>query len=449
MFAITVIGAGYVGLVTALCFADAGHDVITVDIDAQRIAMLNAGKLPIYEPGLEELLTRNLAAGTITFTTDLTKAITHGAIQFIAVGTPAAKDGTADLQYVLQVADTIGQQLSQQAIIVTKSTVPVGTADKVRAAINKQLQARKVDLTFDVVANPEFLKEGSAVADFIHPDRVVVGADNAASLAVMQQLYAPFTDPQHPLISMDVRSAELTKYAANAMLATKISFINEICQIAERVGANIDNVRAGISWDQRIGPHFINPGCGYGGSCFPKDVRALIATAIAHDYQPELLMMVDSVNEKQKTLLFHKIVQHFSGELQGKTLAVWGLAFKPNTDDMREASSCVLLQALWQAGVKVQAYDPVATAVAAKLFGKRDDLQLCQQALAAIDGADALVIVTEWDEFKHIDLQQVKAQLRQPVIFDGRNIYEPDRMQKLGFNYNSLGRANELSKEQI
>lgn len=438
---VTVFGIGYVGLVQAAVLAEVGHDVMCVDVDARKVENLKNGIIPIYEPGLTPLVKSNYAAGRLTFTTDAKSGVDHGEIQFIAVGTPPDEDGSADLQYVLAVAKTIATHMQSHKIVVDKSTVPVGTADKVRAAITEVLQARGSELAFDVVSNPEFLKEGAAVSDCMKPDRIVIGSDNADAVEMMRELYAPFNRNHDRLICMDVRSAELTKYAANCMLATKISFMNEMANLAERLGADIEMVRKGIGSDPRIGYHFIYPGCGYGGSCFPKDVQALVRTSESIGYQPQLLQAVEAVNNRQKYRLPTLIKQHFGDDLRGKTFALWGLSFKPNTDDMREASSRVLMEELWQAGAKVQAYDPEAMEETQRIYGLRDDLLLLGTKDAALNNADALIICTEWQNFRAPDFDLLKDKLRHPVIFDGRNLYEPERMQKRGFTYYAIGRG--------
>lgn len=438
---VTVFGIGYVGLVQAAVLAEVGHDVMCVDVDARKVENLKNGIIPIYEPGLTPLVKNNYAAGRLTFTTDAKSGVDHGEIQFIAVGTPPDEDGSADLQYVLAVAKTIATHMQSHKIVVDKSTVPVGTADKVRAAITEVLQARGSALAFDVVSNPEFLKEGAAVSDCMKPDRIVIGSDNADAVEMMRELYAPFNRNHDRLICMDVRSAELTKYAANCMLATKISFMNEMANLAERLGADIEMVRKGIGSDPRIGYHFIYPGCGYGGSCFPKDVQALVRTSESIGYQPQLLQAVEAVNNRQKYRLPTLIKQHFGEDLRGKTFALWGLSFKPNTDDMREASSRVLMEELWQAGAKVQAYDPEAMEETQRIYGLRDDLLLLGTKDAALNNADALIICTEWQNFRAPDFDLLKDKLRHPVIFDGRNLYEPERMQKRGFTYYAIGRG--------
>ena len=445
---VAIFGTGYVGLVTGTCLAEVGHDVICVDIDAAKVEGLKQGVIPIYEPGLESMVKHNHASGRLDFTTDAVKAIAHGDMVFIAVGTPPDEDGSADLQYVLTVARTIGRYITRPTVVVDKSTVPVGTADQVRAAIAAELQARGLELAFDVVSNPEFLKEGDAVNDCMRPDRIVIGADSVPAIERIKRLYAPFNRNHDRMVVMDVRSAELTKYAANAMLATKISFMNEIANIAERVGADIEHVRHGIGSDPRIGRHFIYPGAGYGGSCFPKDVQALAYTAQQHNYDARLLNAVEAVNESQKGHLFELIQRHYDrGEdegVRGKTFAVWGLSFKPNTDDMRAASSRTLLAQLWEAGAKVRAYDPEASHEAKRIFGERDDLLLCDSSSAALEGADALVVVTEWKQFRSPDFTRLKAALADAVVFDGRNLYEPVEIEAAGLAYYGIGRGRSL-----
>jgi UDPglucose 6-dehydrogenase len=442
---ISIFGTGYVGLVTGACMADVGNDVVCVDIDAAKVARLDAGEIPIFEPGLDDLVGANRAKKRLRFTTDAAAAIAHASIIFIAVGTPPDEDGSADLSHVLAVARTIGRHLDRPTVVVNKSTVPVGTADRVREAISAELATRGADIDFDVVSNPEFLKEGDAVKDCMRPDRIVIGSSSARAIEQMKALYAPFNRNHERIVLMDVRSAELTKYAANAMLATKISFMNEMANIAERVGADIELVRHGIGSDPRIGYSFIYPGAGYGGSCFPKDVRALERTARGHGYEARLLGMVEAVNDAQKEKLYELIERHFDAPPAGRTVAVWGLAFKPNTDDMREASSRRLLEQLWQAGAKVRAYDPEAREEARRLFGERDDLVLCEDADAALDGADVLVIVTEWKAFWSPDFARIKASLKTPAIFDGRNIYEPAAVEAAGIAYYGIGRGRSIS----
>jgi UDPglucose 6-dehydrogenase len=438
---VTIFGSGYVGLVTGACLADAGNDVLCVDVDAQKIEALKRGEIPIHEPGLDALIKSNADAERLRFTTSAADGVAHGQLQLIAVGTPPDEDGSADLKYVLAVARTIGEHMTEYKVVVTKSTVPVGTADKVGAAVAESLAKRNAELEFDVVSNPEFLKEGAAIEDFMRPDRVVVGADNPRVTELMRALYEPFTRSREKVIVMDVKSAELTKYAANAMLATKISFMNELANLAERFGADIEKVRVGIGSDARIGYHFIYPGLGYGGSCFPKDVQALVRSARGVKYEPQLLNSVEAVNKAQKEVLPGKILAHYGGNIAGKTFAIWGLAFKPGTDDMREAPSRVLIDALWKAGAKVRAYDPAAAKEAKRVWGERADLALCTRSRETLDGADALVIVTEWKEFRSPDFDYLKKTLKAPVIFDGRNLYDPTMMKKLGFKYYAIGRG--------
>lgn|SRR5690606_7207617 len=439
---VTVFGIGYVGLVQAAVLAEVGHQVVCIDVDAGKVERLKLGQIPIYEPGLEPLVKENYAAGRLRFTTDAVEGVKHGEVQFIAVGTPPDEDGSADLKYVLAVASTIAENMESHQIVIDKSTVPVGTADKVKARIAEVLEQRgRTDLTYDVVSNPEFLKEGSAVGDCMRPERIIIGTDSQHAEEVMRELYAPFNRNHDKVIVMDVRSAELTKYAANCMLATKISFMNEMANLAEILGADIEAVRQGIGSDSRIGYHFIYPGVGYGGSCFPKDVQALIKTADQIDFDAKILKAVESRNNEQKTTLFKKIDKHFKGDLKGKTFAIWGLAFKPNTDDMREAPSRVLMEALWKAGAKVQAFDPEAMEETQRIYGNRDDLTLCGTKEAALKGADALVIVTEWQAFRAPDFDLIKQMLTAPVIFDGRNMYEPKRVVRRGFTYYSVGRS--------
>ena len=445
---IAIFGTGYVGLVTGTCLAEVGHEVFCVDIDKAKVDGLNNGVIPIYEPGLEDMVKANHQAGRLHFTTDAAHAIEQGEVAFIAVGTPPDEDGSADLQYVLAVARTIGQHMARPTVVVDKSTVPVGTADKVRAAIAGELEKRGKEIEFDVVSNPEFLKEGDAVNDFLRPDRIVIGSGSESAIELMKRLYAPFNRKHDRMVVMDVRSAELTKYAANAMLATKISFMNEIANIAERVGADIENVRQGIGSDKRIGWHFIYPGAGYGGSCFPKDVQALARTASSHGYQARLLDAVEVVNESQKGHLFELIQRHYDrGEdegIRGKTFAVWGLSFKPNTDDMRAASSRRLLAQLWEAGARVQAFDPEATEEARRVFGEREDLVLCDSALEALGGAHALAVVTEWKQFRSPDFKRMAATLADRVVFDGRNLYDPPEVEEAGLAYYGIGRGRSL-----
>jgi UDPglucose 6-dehydrogenase len=441
---VSVFGSGYVGLVTGACLAEVGNDVVCIDIDQGKIDRLNQGEVPIYEPGLDAIVKRNMAANRLRFTTDVDLAVEHGLFQFIAVGTPPDEDGSADLQYVLAVARGIGERLREYRVVVNKSTVPVGTADKVHEAIKAVLADRQAAVEFDVVSNPEFLKEGAAIEDFMKPDRIVVGTDNPRTAELLRALYAPFNRNHDRLVCMDIRSAELTKYAANAMLATKISFMNELANLAERLGADIEKVRVGIGSDPRIGYHFIYPGCGYGGSCFPKDVKALERIARDVDYPAQLLQAVEGVNDRQKLRLYDKVSAYFKGDLQGKTFALWGLAFKPNTDDMREASSRAVMEALWAVGASVRAYDPVAMEEAARLYGERSDLALCDSPESALNGADGLIIVTEWNVFRSPDFDAIKASLSCPVIFDGRNLYDPARVKALGFDYFGIGRGDSI-----
>lgn len=437
---ITVFGIGYVGLVQAAVLAEVGHDVVCVDVDQEKVDNLKQGIIPIFEPGLESLVKTNYEAGRLQFTTDAKQGVEHGKLQFIAVGTPPDEDGSADLQYVLAVAQTIASHMNTDKILVNKSTVPVGTADKVKMRVDEVLAARGTRFGFHVCSNPEFLKEGSAVDDCMKPDRIVIGTDSDDVIETMRELYEPFNRNHERLVLMDVRSAELTKYAANCMLATKISFMNEMAGLAEMLGADIEMVRQGIGSDPRIGYHFIYPGCGYGGSCFPKDVQALKRTAEEIDFEPVLLRAVENRNARQKEVLFNKITAHYRGDLAGKTFALWGLAFKPNTDDMRDAPSRVLMEALWKAGARVQAYDPEAMEEAQRIYGVRDELQLCGTRKSALSGADALVICTEWKTFRAPDFEQMQELLKEPVIFDGRNMFEPTRMARKGFTYYSIGR---------
>ncbi|MBM7424650.1 UDP-glucose dehydrogenase family protein [Spongiibacter marinus] len=441
---VTVFGIGYVGLVQAAVLAEVGHSVVCVDVNTERVENLKKGIIPIYEPGLTPLVQANVEAGRLQFTTDAELGVKHGRIQFIAVGTPPDEDGSADLQYVLAVAKTIATHMEEHRIIVDKSTVPVGTADKVSGCVASVLAERGVAIPFDVVSNPEFLKEGAAVADCQKPDRIIVGTDSAAVEEKMRELYAPFNRNHERLIVMDVRSAELTKYAANCMLATKISFMNEIANLAERLGADVEKVRQGIGSDPRIGYSFIYPGCGYGGSCFPKDVQALVRTAEKVGYTPELLRSVEAVNKRQKCKLFENLSQHFNGDLQGKKIALWGLSFKPNTDDMRDAPSRVLMEAVWAAGGSVQAYDPEAMNETQRIYGHRADLTLMGTKEAALNGADALVVCTEWNVFKAPDFELVKSSLTHPVIVDGRNQYEPELVEGYGLAYYGIGRGRSV-----
>ncbi|WP_166265945.1 UDP-glucose dehydrogenase family protein [Marinobacter caseinilyticus] len=438
---ITIFGTGYVGLVTGACLADVGHDVLCMDVDEGKIQKLENGQIPIYEPGLENIVKHNVESGRLTFTTSAETAVAHGVLQFIAVGTPPDEDGSADLQYVTAVARSIGQNMTEYKVIVDKSTVPVGTADKVQAAARAELDRRGVEFGFDVVSNPEFLKEGAAIHDFMKPDRIVVGTDSERARELLREVYYPFNRNHDRMIYMDTRSAELTKYAANAMLATKISFMNEIANLSERLGADIESVRRGIGSDPRIGYHFIYPGCGYGGSCFPKDVTALARTARDCDYNARLLAAVDEVNSAQKHVLFDKVSHYFQGDVRGKVIALWGLSFKPNTDDMREASARALMEDLWAAGARVQAFDPEAMEEAQRIYRDQESLQLSGTKEQALKGADALVICTEWKEFRSPDFANIASTLKEPVVFDGRNLYEPQMLARYGLTYYAIGRG--------
>ena len=437
-----MVGTGYVGLVTGACFADVGNEVLGLDLDAAKIRTLEEGAIPIYEPGLLEVVRRNRAAGRLQFTTDVERAVRFGTVQCIAVGTPPGEDGSADLRHVLDAARSIGRHMTEYRVIVNKSTVPVGTADKVRGAVAAELDKRGVDLPFAVVSNPEFLKEGAAVEDFMRPDRVVVGADDPRAIQTMRALYAPFQRNRERFFLMDVRSAELTKYAANAMLATRISFMNELANLAERLGADIEEVRRGIGSDPRIGYHFLYAGAGYGGSCFPKDVKALIRTAEEVGGKLPIVEVVEQVNAVQKRVLAGKILARFGGKLSGRHIAVWGLAFKQNTDDMREASSRVLIEELLANGATVSAYDPVAMPAARKEFAGLAGIRYADSPLAALEAADALAVVTEWQEFRSPDFEAIRAKLKTPAIFDGRNLYDPAEMKRYGLEYYPIGRAS-------
>ena len=437
---VTVVGTGYVGLVSGACLAEMGNHVVCLDVDADKIALLEAGGMPIHEPGLDRIVARNVAAGRLHFTTDVEAAVAHGTLQFIAVGTPPDEDGSADLQYVLAAARNIGRHMTGYKVVVDKSTVPVGTADKVREVIASALAERGATIDYAVVSNPEFLKEGAAVDDFMRPDRIIVGADDAQAIRLMRELYAPFQRNHDKLVVMDLRSAELTKYAANAMLATRISFMNELALLAERVGADIEQVRLGIGSDPRIGFDFLYAGCGYGGSCFPKDVKALIHTADESGRALQVLRAVEAANEAQKRVLLEKIVRRFGDDLAGRRFALWGLAFKPNTDDMREAPSRVLIAELLQRGAQVQAYDPVAMSEARRVLPVTPALVFAAGAMAALQDADALVIVTEWKEFRSPDFARIRSALRQPVIFDGRNMFAPAVVAEAGIEYHAIGR---------
>ncbi|VFR18431.1 UDP-glucose dehydrogenase [plant metagenome] len=437
---ITVIGTGYVGLVTGACLADMGNNVMCLDVDEAKVAMLREGRIPIYEPGLEELVQRNVEASRLQFTNDIEASVAFGDVQFIAVGTPPGEDGSADLQYVLAAARNIGRHMTNRKVIVDKSTVPVGTADKVRAALAEVLAERGVELPFGVVSNPEFLKEGSAVKDFMGPERIIVGADSDEDVAVMRRIYGPFQRTHDRLMVMDLRSAELTKYAANAMLATRISFMNEMAGLAEVLGADIEHVRRGIGADSRIGYHFLYPGAGYGGSCFPKDVQALIRTADEFGLPMRVVHAVEATNIEQKRALARKAIARFGEDLSGRTFALWGLAFKPNTDDMREAPSLEVIDELTRRGARVCAHDPVAMHEAGKLLEGNDRVTLAEDMYAALEGADALIIVTEWKVFRAPDFERVKRALKTPVILDGRNLYDPADLRELGFDYEGIGR---------
>ena len=438
---VTVFGIGYVGLVQAAVLAEVGHDVVCVDVDQKKVDKLEKGIIPIYEPGLTPLVTSNFESGRLTFTTDAKAGVEHGQLIFIAVGTPPDEDGSADLKYVLAVAETIATHMQNKKVIINKSTVPVGTADKVKAKVSATLSSLNKEQAFDVVSNPEFLKEGAAVNDCMRPDRIILGTDSEEAEKLLRELYSPFNRNHDKVITMDIRSAELTKYAANCMLATKISFMNEMANLAEKFGADVENVRRGIGSDQRIGYHFIYPGCGYGGSCFPKDVQALVKSANQVGYKATILESVEAVNYKQKEKLFEYLSRHYEGKLSGKTIALWGLSFKPNTDDMREASSRVLMESLWQAGATVQAYDPEAMEETQRIYGAREDLKLVGTKEAALSGADCLVICTEWQAFRAPDFDVIKNALADPVIIDGRNLFEPMRMQEHGFHYYAIGRG--------
>ncbi len=437
---VTVIGTGYVGLVTGTCLAEMGNSVLCLDVDPRKIEILKAGGIPIYEPGLEDMVKRNVAAGRLHFTTDIEESVAFGAIQFIAVGTPPDEDGSADLQYVVAAARNIGKHMTDYKLVVDKSTVPVGTADKVRAALAEELKKRGANISFSVASNPEFLKEGAAVEDFMKPDRIVVGTDDERATHLLRELYAPFQRNRERLIVMDIRSAELTKYAANAMLATRISFMNELAVLAEKLGADIEHVRQGIGSDPRIGFHFLYAGCGYGGSCFPKDVQALRRTAQENGIPLRVLDAVEDANEAQKQMLLNKLTARLGNDLKGRRFAMWGLAFKPNTDDMREAPSRVLMEALWARGALVVAHDPAAMEETHRIYGDHPKLTLVEEPMQALDGADALLIVTEWKVFRSPDFDDIKARLKQPLIFDGRNLYEPAFVREHGIEYFPIGR---------
>ncbi|MFW0757870.1 UDP-glucose dehydrogenase family protein [Pseudomonas sp. H11T01] len=438
---ISVIGSGYVGLVQATVLAEVGHDVVCMDVDQNKIKMLQKGHVTIFEPGLESMVKENLESGRLHFTSDEKLAIEHGQVLFIAVGTPSDEDGSADLKYVLSVGDAVARHRVEPLILVEKSTVPVGTGDTLRAHIEEVLKKAGRTLEFDIVSNPEFLKEGSAVSDCRRPDRIVIGCEREEVREVMRDLYAPFNRNHDRIIFMDLRSAELTKYAANCMLATKISFINQIAELAEHLGADIEAVRMGIGADQRIGYHFIYPGCGYGGSCFPKDMRALIHSAQEANCSSDLLQAVEAINERQKHKLFERINAFYKGDLKGKTFALWGLAFKPNTDDMRDAPSRVLMEALWAAGAQVRAFDPEAMQETQRLYPDQQNLSLMGTPESALVGADALIVCTEWQQFKAPDFKLIEERLKAPVIFDGRNLYDAERLARKGFKYFPMGRG--------
>lgn len=434
---VAIVGTGYVGLVTGTCLAEVGMNVTCIDIDAKKIEGLKQGIMPIYEPGLEEMVLKNFERGKLKFSTSLAETVKNCDIVFIAVGTPPGEDGSADLKYVLGVASEIGMHMQDYLVVVTKSTVPVGTASKVKRAVQDQLDARKSELRFDVASNPEFLKEGAAIDDFLRPDRIVIGVESQKAEDLLKKLYKPFVLNGHPIISMDIPSAEMTKYAANAMLATKISFMNDIANLCEIMGADVNMVRRGIGSDPRIGNKFIYPGIGYGGSCFPKDVKALIKTAAENNYEMQVLKAVENVNDKQKSVLFEKVMNHFKGNISGKTFAVWGLSFKPKTDDMREAPSLVIIEKLLSMGAKVQAHDPVAMNEAKHLL--KDSITFCNKQEDTLTNADALLIVTEWPEFRSPDFNEIKSKLNEAVIFDGRNIYDAVELKEMGFAYYGIG----------
>ncbi|MDO8207714.1 MAG: UDP-glucose/GDP-mannose dehydrogenase family protein [Gallionella sp.] len=446
---ITVIGSGYVGLVSGACLADLGNDVLCLDVDPRKIEILNNGGVPIYEPGLDDVIKRNIEAGRLRFTTDVAASVAHGLVQMIAVGTPSDEDGSADLQYVIAAARSIARHMTEYKVIVDKSTVPVGTADKVKQAMQEVLDKRDFDPqsslpnpAFSMVSNPEFLKEGAAIDDFNRPDRIVIGAEDETAIKIMKEMYAPFQRNHERLMVMDIRSAELTKYAANAMLATRISYMNELANLAERVGADIEHVRKGIGSDQRIGYSFLYAGCGYGGSCFPKDVRALQRTSAEYGLPSKVLEAVEQVNNDQKSVMLRKVTKRFGNDLKGKHFALWGLAFKPGTDDMREASSRVLMEGLWALGATVTAFDPAAMKETQHIYGERADLRYAENTKDALHDADALIIVTEWKAFKSPDFGIIKARLKQPIIFDGRNLFEPADLKALGFEYFGIGRES-------
>jgi UDPglucose 6-dehydrogenase len=446
---VTVVGTGYVGLVSGACLAEMGNDVMCLDLDPRKVEMLQRGEIPIHEPGLEAFVRRNAAAGRLHFVTDVARAVAHGTIQFIAVGTPPGEDGSADLQHVLAAARSIGRHMSDYKVIVDKSTVPVGTADRVHAAVAEELAQRGAAIRYAVVSNPEFLKEGAAVDDFMRPDRIIVGADDEQAILLMRALYAPFQRSHDKLVLMDLRSAELTKYAANAMLATRISFMNELALLAERLGADIELVRQGIGSDPRIGFGFLYAGCGYGGSCFPKDVKALIHTAQEAGQPLRVMRAVEAANDAQKLVLVDKLLRRFGGELRGRRFALWGLAFKPNTDDMREAPSRAIVEALLGHGASLRAYDPVAMTEARMAFGELEGLSYAEHAMDALEGADALLIATEWKEFRSPDFERMRTLLRTPVVFDGRNLYEPALVEAAGIEYHAIGRLTAAVRAEL
>jgi UDPglucose 6-dehydrogenase len=437
---ITIIGSGYVGLVSGACFADLGNDVLCLDLDEKKIALLRSGGIPIYEPGLQQLVSHNVAAGRLRFTTDVDEGVAHGAVQFIAVGTPSDQDGSADMRYVIAAARNIGRSMKEYRVVVNKSTVPVGTSERVRASIAEELRNRGLDLAFSVVSNPEFLKEGAAVADFMRPDRIVVGSSDERATQIMRQLYSPILRNHDRILVMDPRSAELTKYAANAMLATRISFMNELANLAEKLGANIESVRHGIGSDQRIGYDFLYAGVGYGGSCFPKDIQALQHTAGEYGMQLTIVDSVEKANRTQKQRLLEKVRGRFGEQLDGRHFAIWGLSFKPNTDDMREAPSRVVINGLLARGATVTAYDPVAMEEGKRIFANEPAVRFASSTVSALDDADALIIVTEWKEFRSPDFADMKQRLKSPVVFDGRNLYDPAMMREAGIEYFSMGR---------
>jgi len=441
---ITVIGTGYVGLVTGTCLAEMGNHVVCLDLDVEKIRILEDGGIPIHEPGLLEMVKRNRAAGRLQFTTDIVAAVNHGTLQFIGVGTPPDEDGSADLKYVLAAARNVGRHMTDYKVVINKSTVPVGTGEKVHLAIAEELKRRGSTVDYAVVSNPEFLKEGAAVEDFMRPDRIVVGADDERAILLMRALYSPFIRNHDRLLVMDIKSAEFTKYAANSMLATRISFMNELALLSEKVGADIELVRKGIGSDPRIGYHFLYAGAGYGGSCFPKDVKALVTTAHQNGIELQVLQAVEAANERQKHILVDKIVARFGEDLRGRQIAIWGLAFKPNTDDMREAPSRVVIAELARRGAKLKAYDPVAIPEARRVMSDVPGLSFVDNQAQALEGSDALVVVTEWKEFKSPDFELIKSSLKQPVVIDGRNLYDPDLMLALGIEYTGIGRSAKL-----